>query len=82
MGRGAGRAFAVKVEGNDFPFPRFPDFYKVIKVIKRIVSKMEVQIKSGKRENGKSFWCNLLPQTLYRLWDTPVLISCRNIYNS
>ena len=31
----------------------------VIKAIKRIVSKMVVQIKSGKRENGTSFWDNL-----------------------
>ena len=31
----------------------------VVKAIKRIVSKMVVQNKSGKRENGKSFWDNL-----------------------
>ena len=47
------------MQQNDFPFSRFPDFKKVVKVIKRIVSQMVVQIKSGKRENGKSFCCNL-----------------------
>ena len=31
----------------------------IVKAIKRIVSTMVVQIKSGKRENGTSFWDNL-----------------------
>ena len=47
------------LQQNDFPISRFPDFEMVVKVIKRIVSKMVVQIKSGKRENGTSFGDNL-----------------------
>jgi len=35
--------------------------------MKRIVSKMVVQIKSGKRENGKSFCCNLYRKRLIKL---------------
>ena len=53
------RAFAVKVEGKRLPVFPFSGLLKVVKVMKRIVSKMVVQIKSGKRKNGKSFCCNL-----------------------
>ena len=49
----------LRLKEKDLLFPHFPDFEKVLKVIKRIVSKMVVQIKSGNPENGKSFSFNL-----------------------
>ena len=38
----------------DFPFCRFPGFQKGLKVMKRTVSKMLVQINSGNQRNDHS----------------------------
>jgi hypothetical protein len=64
------RAFAEKVEGKRLPVSPLSGLFKGCKGHKRIVSKLVVQIKSGKRENGKSFPFNLYRErsTSHKSW--------------